>query len=137
MNQHAPTYLLDTDWVINYLIGLEVYRDKFEELGLSRIGIIIVSVAELYEGVYYSRDPRNSEQRLEKFLEGIMVMEINDDICKAFGRERGRLRQRGLMIGDFDLMIASTALHYHIPLCTSNRQHFDRIKGLEIVSIIP
>jgi hypothetical protein len=34
------------------------------------LGLSIVSLAELYEGVYYSRDPEGDEQDLNDFLRG-------------------------------------------------------------------
>ncbi len=48
---------------------------------------------------------------------------------------RGTLRKKGSLIGDFDLLIASTALYRQIPLCTNNRKHYERIEGLEIFSV--
>lgn len=41
---------------------------------------------------------------------------------------------RGL-IDDFDLMIASTATHYNLTILTDNRKHFERVEGLEIISL--
>jgi len=73
-------------------------------------------------------------QRLKDFLFGIAVLEINDDICKVFGQQRGLLRRQGLLIGDLDIMIAATSIYYQIPLCTNNVGHFGRIEGLEIIS---
>jgi tRNA(fMet)-specific endonuclease VapC len=52
-----------------------------------------------------------------------------------FGRKRGELRKQGLLIGDLDLLIASTSLYYELPLCTNNRRHYERIEGLRIISV--
>jgi hypothetical protein len=54
---------------------------------------------------------------------------------RIFGRERGRLRAAGLTIGDFDLLIAATALQYDLTLLTNNRRHFERVEGLRIESV--
>jgi predicted nucleic acid-binding protein len=37
-----------------------------------------------------------------------MVVPVEDEICDIFGRERGRLRQQGRTVGDFDLLIPAT-----------------------------
>jgi len=36
------------------------------------------------------------------------------------------------MIGDFDILIAATALHHDLTLVTRNRRHFERIPNLAL-----
>jgi len=129
------SYLIDTDWVVNNLNGVRKVRTKLLELEPYGLGLSIISLAELYEGIYFSRDTETSMQRLRDFLKGIAVLEMNDGICKVFGQQRGLLRRQGLLIGDLDIMIAATGIYYQIPLCTNNIEHFKRIEGLEIISI--
>lgn len=129
------SYLIDTDWVVHNLNGVSKVRAKLLELEPYGLGLSIISLAELYEGVYNSRDSEVSMQRLKDFLSDISVLEINNDICKVFGQQRGSLRRQGLLIGDFDIMIAATSRYYNIPLCTNNVEHFRRIEGLEIISV--
>ena len=101
-------------------------------MGLSRVA----TAAEVYEGAFFSRDAERSISQLHDFMgEGIAVLPMTREIAVEVGRERGRLRQAGMMIGDFDLVIGCTARQYGIPLCTENRRHFERIEGLEIVSL--
>ncbi|NJD69643.1 MAG: VapC toxin family PIN domain ribonuclease [Candidatus Methylomirabilota bacterium] len=130
-----PTYLLDTDWVIHYLNGR---TDIVEEIDRARnlgLALSVVSLAELYEGVHYSRDPEGNEQSLQDFLADVEVIGVDEAICRIFGWERGKLRQRGKAIGDFDLLIAATCLHNGFTLLTNNRRHFDQVENLAIVSI--
>jgi tRNA(fMet)-specific endonuclease VapC len=130
-----PQYLVDTDWVIHYLNGREDVVHRLRALRPDGIGLSIVALAELYEGVYYSRDPEKDEQGLNDFLRGVTVLGIDEETSKIFGRERGRLRQSGQLIGDIDLFIAATALQFDATLLSNNRRHFDRIDGLRIESI--
>jgi predicted nucleic acid-binding protein len=51
------TYLIDTDWVIDHLNHIERVMRRLEELAPAGLALSIISLAELYEGVYYSRDP--------------------------------------------------------------------------------
>ena len=44
----------------------------------------IISLAELYEGVYYSRDPEASRVALEAFLEDVSILGIDEEISKRF-----------------------------------------------------
>ena len=128
-------YLMDTDWIIDYLSDREPVASEVERLRREGVGLSIISLAELYEGVHYSRDPRASEEKLLGFLTGIAVLGLDEGICRTFGKERGKLRKEGLLIGDFDLLIASTSLYYGIPLCTNNRRHYERIESLSIISV--
>lgn len=128
-------YLIDTDWVIDHLNQVDWVVSKLKELRPQGLALSVVSLAELYEGVYYSRDPEKSQAALEAFLEDVSVLGVDEEICKIFGRERGRLRKEGRLIGDFDLLIAATCFHYGLTLLTNNRRHFELIEGLSIISM--
>ncbi|MEW6001026.1 MAG: type II toxin-antitoxin system VapC family toxin [Nitrospirota bacterium] len=129
-------YLIDTDWIIDHLNGIESVTKKLEKLAPSGICTSIISVAELYEGVYGSRNYEDSLSALETFLEGITVLPIDQDICRIFGRERNKLRKHGNIIGDFDLLIASICLRHNLTLLTNNKEHFERIDSLKIISLV-
>jgi tRNA(fMet)-specific endonuclease VapC len=129
-------YLIDTDWVIDHLNQVERVTTRLHELAPEGLALSVVSLGELYEGVYYSQDPEASEASLQRFLNReLTILGIDEETCKLFGRERGRLRTIGQRIGDMDLMIAATALQYDLTLLSNNRRHFDRIDGLRIESI--
>jgi tRNA(fMet)-specific endonuclease VapC len=128
-------YLSDTDWVIDYLLGVKATVERMKELKSEGLAISVITLAEVYEGVCYSRDPETSQRGLDDFLEDVPVLEADEDIAKSFGRERGRLRKQGNIIGDFDLMIAATCLANDLILLTNNLKHFERIEGLRTVSL--
>ena len=127
-------YLVDTDLVIHSLHGIDRVLRRLEEMTLEGVGISIVSVAELYQGVFYSADPVGNEAILQKFMEGYEVLQLDDDICRIFARERSRLKDAGTPIGDLDLLIGATALRRGLTLLTNSRRHFERLTGLSILS---
>ena len=130
------TYLIDTDWVIDHLNHIERVTRRLEERAPAGLALSIISLAELYEGVYYSRDPVESEAVLQRFLNPeLTILGLDEETCKIFGKERGRLRAAGLLIGDCDLLIGATALRHHLTLLTNNRRHFERIEGLRVESV--
>jgi predicted nucleic acid-binding protein len=94
------------------------------------MGLSVISLAELYEGVHYSRNPRRSREVMLRFLDGVTMVPIDEEVCDLFGRERGKLRQQGRLIGDFDLLIAATCLRHDLTVCTNNRRHFEVVEGL-------
>jgi tRNA(fMet)-specific endonuclease VapC len=108
---------------------------KLKELRSAGIALNIISLAELYEGIYYSKDPPKSERMLGIFLKQFPVLTVDEEICKIFGKERGRLRQEKKVVSDFDLIIASTCLCWDLTLLTNNRRHFEALEGLNIISI--
>ena len=129
-------YLIDTDGIINHLKGDERVARKLEELATEGMAVSAISLAEIYEGVYYSRDPVRSQELLEDFLApDLRILNVDREISKVFGKERGRLRKRKRMISDFDLMIASTCLRYDLTLLTNNRKHYEMVEGLRIFSM--
>jgi predicted nucleic acid-binding protein len=124
-------YLIDTDWIIDHLNGIESVTKKLEKFSTFGICTSVVSVAELYEGVYGSKNSGASLDALETFLEGITILSIDQEAYKIFGRERNKLRKQGIIIGDFDLLIASICLRYNLILLTNNKKHFEKIDSLK------
>lgn len=128
------TYLLDTGWVIRHLRGSKTYTQTLHHLEAQNLAVSIISFAELYEGVYRADDLEAAEQAVLTFLSDKSILPITEDIGRLFGRHRTNLRQQNQLIGDLDLLIATTCLHHDLTLLTTNPRHFERIPDLVIVS---
>lgn len=128
-------YVVDTDWIIDHFNNIAKVTDKLNELRPEGIAVSVISLAELYEGVHYSRDPGKSQSILETFLQDFPILGIDEEICKVFGRERGKLRKQGRTVSDFDLLIASTCLHYDLTLLSNNQKHYELVEGLNLLSL--
>ena len=131
----AASYLVDTDWVIDHFNRVEAVTRRLRELQPDGLALSIITVAELWEGVHFSRNLTRSLLTLEGFLRGVAVLGIDQEICKRFGHLRGSFRQEGKRVGDFDLLIAATALRHNLTLLTNNRRHFENVEGLRIESL--
>jgi len=57
------SYLVDTDWAINHLNGQQRTRRRLEEFVAGGLGFSTISLAEAYEGIYYSSDPEGKPFR--------------------------------------------------------------------------
>ncbi len=125
-------YLVDTDWVIHYLNGQSHIVARLDGLKAAGLALSVISLAELYEGVYASTDPEGNERALRDFLAGVAVLGVDTGICQRFGRERAKLRRAGRLIGDFDLLLACTCLRHDLTLLTGNLRHFEAVEGLGI-----
>lgn len=127
-------YLVDTDWAIHYVNGHPAIVARLDELKREGLGLSVLSLAELYEGVYASTSPARNEGVLNDFLRGVALIGIDSETCREFGSERGRLRAARKLVGDFDLLIGSTAVRRGLTLLSNNRRHFEAIDGLRIES---
>ncbi|MFN8635967.1 MAG: type II toxin-antitoxin system VapC family toxin [Chloroflexota bacterium] len=127
------SYLIDTDAVADWLNSRPEAVRLLPTLQLEGIAISLITYGEVYDGIYYGRDPRAAEQAFLRFLRGVAVLPPNRSIMRRFALLRGDLRRRGLGIGDLDTMIAATALHYDLTLVTRNLRHYTRIPGLKIL----
>jgi predicted nucleic acid-binding protein len=47
----------------------------------------VISLTELYEGVYCSRNPDRNERALNDFLRRVVLLGIDEETCKVFGKE--------------------------------------------------
>ena len=128
-------YLVDSDWAIDYMHRREPIASRLGEFVHSGLGLSIVSLAELYEGEFRSMNPEREARLLREFLHGVEVIPLDDVTCRIFARERSRLRTSGTPIGDMDILIGATALRYDLTLLSNNRRHFERLEGLNIISV--
>jgi tRNA(fMet)-specific endonuclease VapC len=126
-------YLLDTNWAIYYLRGDTRTIERLTSLKNEGLAISVISVAELYEGVFRSPNPDLAERVLKDFFGEVSVLGVGEEVGRIFGRERVRLRQSGRLISDFDLLIAATALHHNLTLLSADRD-FERVENLRIIS---
>ena len=125
-------YLTDSDVIADWLEGRSEAVQLLSSLAPSGLSISLITYGEIYEGIYCSRDPKESERIFIEFLRDVDVLPLNKGIMKGFARIRGHLRATGRVIGDFDVLIADTAIHHQLTLVSRNVRHFDRVPGLSI-----
>ena len=125
-------YLIDTDWLIDYLKGKAAAGQLLDTLARDGIGISLITYGEILEGVYYGKDPRQQEQVFRAFLKASPILRLTENSLERFAAIRGGLRTQGQLIGDADILIAATALEHKLRLVTQNLSHFRRIPTLTL-----
>lgn len=132
------TYLIDSDYVADYLKGQRQVADILHPLLPEGLAISMITFAEIYEGIYYGQNQAHHEAGLRQFLKNIPVLGITRPIARQFAIIRGQLRRtpQGKYLvqpkDNYDLFIAATALHYHLTLLTSNIQDYNHIPQLKL-----
>ena len=125
-------YLIDTDWIVSYLNDRPDAVSLFASFRDDELAISLITYGETYDGIYSGREPARYEAGFQRVLQYVDVIDLNRDILQQFARIRGELRRAGQQIGDFDILIAATALHHDLTLVTRNRRHFERVPSLSI-----
>lgn len=128
-------YLLDTNICIYYLKKQFDLDKKIIQVGFENCYISEITLAELLFGVEnaeeeYKERNLNKYKELEELFEE-RVIPIRDAF-ELYAIHRAKLKKTGKQIGDFDTLIAATALAHEMILVTRNVKHFERIEGLEI-----
>ena len=128
-------YLVDTDWSIDYFNGVSEVVDRLNQLMIVGVGMSVITLLELYNGIHGARDPQLSRMNIENLLDAVEVVPLDEPACRLFDDTRERLRSAGNIIPDNDLLIGATALSRGLTVLTNNRRHFERIEGLNIISV--
>ena len=81
-------YLVDTDWVVDYLAGKQQALSLLSSVWQDGIAISLITLGEIYEGIYYGHDPQRSEAVFRQFLRSVDVLSLNRSIMQRFGRVR-------------------------------------------------
>ncbi len=124
-------YVIDTDTIIYYLKGNPNVVKKFTEPDY--IITTIINYTELLFGAYNSAKKKEENlYNIKSFLDDIEIIYFNNYSAEIFARLKADLKQKGKIIADMDLMIASICIANHLTLVTNNTKHFQRITELTL-----
>ena len=123
-------YLLDTDVCIELIKQNERVLDKVEAVGAENCFVTEITIAELFYGAAKSG-------RWEHFDDVDYILQAFDlkpllPSLRLYGENKTLLEDQGRMIGEFDLLIGSCAVHHNLIMVTSNLKHFDHIPDIEL-----
>ncbi|MEM0964526.1 MAG: type II toxin-antitoxin system VapC family toxin [Verrucomicrobiota bacterium] len=123
--------ILDTCFLID--LHKEIRRRKpgisqsfLEEHRQTPFAISEITAIEFLEGF---EDPKDGE----RFLSPFRRVSIDSVVTDQAATIRRSLRLSGSMIGDFDILIAASAMALALPIVTKDEDHFSRIPGLKII----
>jgi len=123
-------YLLDTNICI-YLFRGKYGINKIKEVGVEQCAISEITLAELVYGAEHSSNPNKNHRLIKGLSDQAAIIPILDSVIE-YGQQKSRLKKQGLLIGDFDLLIGSTAIANNMIMVTQNVMEFERLKGIKL-----
>ena len=124
-------YLLDTNVCIHLFRGKFNLIEKFQQINIEDCAISEITLAELIFGTENISNPQKNNKIIDSFSEEVKILPIFNSI-PIYAKEKVRLRKKGIMISDFDLLIGSTAIANDLIMITENTKEFERISNIEL-----
>lgn len=125
--------LIDTDILSYYFKGDPVVVENFKNY-LTKFEIIEISLITYYE-IQSGLRHKNAHKQLEIFNDFVsenIVIALTEESCNISSEIYSKLRNKGELIDDIDLLIAGIAIENEMTLVTNNENHFGRIPGLKV-----
>ena len=121
--------VVDTSIFIDYLRARDKKNtDLYAIPNSKRISISSVTLYELLMGA--TNVQKSEDVRL--LTEDIIVQPFDEEVSIKASEIYHDLRKTNKMIEFRDIFIAATCLIHNLPIKTTNKGHFQRIKGLKI-----
>jgi len=125
-------YLLDTDTLVHLLRGNPKVADQFASHAADPKALSVITYGELLYGAMKSARPVENAAKVRRTGELFPVVDVSREVMETFGALKAEMEKQGKKVDDFDLIIASTAIHLSFTLVTGNERHFRHIPGLPI-----
>ena len=124
-------YLLDTNICVYFFNGQFQLKEKIRAIGFRNCVVSEITIAELKYGIAKSTKKEKNQQVLESFQSKIDILPIYPAL-DIYAKEKARLKTKGRMLDDFDLLIGATAIYNQLILVTRNVSDFERLDGIVI-----
>lgn len=124
-------YLLDTNICIYFLKGQFGLHEKLAEIGKENCLLSEITIAELKFGAENSVQKEKNRKNIAEFIAKFEIVPIFPAL-DIFAKEKARLKTKGRILDDFDLLIGASAIHNNLTLATRNVSDFDRLDGINI-----
>ena len=126
---------MDTNTWIEHFHQRNGVTQHIMELSTTQLFVSEVSLAELTFGALFSGDYERHIKEPEWLRRFITVLDISD-VFDEYALIRCALKQQKKTldkeIGNFDILIGATALHYGLTVVTDNVKHFEQMPGVKV-----
>jgi tRNA(fMet)-specific endonuclease VapC len=128
------------------IIAAERKRQTVEDLltsvarafGEVEIAISAVTLAELVDGVVRASTPKIRENRrafIDELKKHVPVHAVTESTAEIAGQLSGEQAAKGITLPADDLLIGASAIEQEYAVATLNARHFQKIPGLQVLSL--
>lgn len=130
-------FILDTCTWIEFFHERNGVKEKVDSKDVDQIFASEVTLAELTYGAIKSEDYKRHIKEPEWLRQYVTIYEISD-VFEEYGQIRCALnkisKNKAKEIGQFDMLIGATALHYDLTVVTDNIKDFSLMPGVKCVN---
>ncbi|MDP2846190.1 MAG: type II toxin-antitoxin system VapC family toxin [Candidatus Methanoperedens sp.] len=128
--------VVDSDILIDLLREKDDAVKKIKELEKNEdLATTDINVFELYFGAYNSNKKDKNLSSTRGLLKNMTLLHTTEEAMEIGGRIYSDMKAKGKSIDIRDVLIAAITLQNGASLLTRNREHFERIEELVLVSI--
>ncbi len=125
-------YLIDTNTWIEYFHNRSGVREHLKEIPAENIYVSEITIAELIYGAVHSRNEEKHLNETYEISETFNVVAISNVLRQYADLRHALVNQNQKNVGDFDILIGATALHYDMIVVTDNIKHFKLMPEIKI-----
>lgn len=123
-------YILDTDTWIEYFHHRCGIETKIATLPAEEIFASEITIAELTYGALHSNAVERHMREPQAIEDTFTVLPISGTL-RDYAEIRHALTNKGVSVGDFDILIGAAARHYGLTVVTHNTRHFTQMPGVQ------
>lgn len=126
---------LETDFLIALIRKDKCALEKLKNLldvG-ERITTTPLNAAELFKGAYLSEKVAENLIMIQGIFNRLELLDFPYKAAEYYGKIFAELKERGELIGDVDILVASIVLASNEHLLTRNIKHYERVTGLKLM----
>ena len=127
-------YILDTCTWVEYFHHRHGVRERVEKLSTVQLSASEVTLAELTYGAINSADYERHIKEPQALRRDVKIYDISE-VFEEYGHIRCALKKirkdLDREVGQFDMLIGATALHYGLTVVTDNIKHFSLMPGVK------
>ncbi len=122
--------LLDTTVAVAHLRGVAAVSERLAQAQTRYLST--VALGELHFGLWRSVRREENRERLDRWLQAIVLLPIGATTAERYGDLKQQLALAGTPIPENDLWIAAVALEHGLPVATRD-DHFNRVPSLSVL----
>jgi len=126
--------VLDTDILVSLLKGTPDAIERirtFQESG-NEISTTMITAYELVKGAYISSRSDTNLVKVRESLSNLRILDLSIGAAEEAARIYKELRDKGKIVGEFDLLIAGI-VQFHDEGLVTRDAHFKMIRGIKLI----